>query len=181
MPSCTLLSPLPKILGDRDRIGQLLVNLISNGVKYNQSSDPYVEVGAIAAAGNGSGGADSAAASSNVTIYVKDNGIGIEPQFHSTIFQLFRRLHPHDEYEGTGVGLSICAKIVQAHGGRIWVESVARSRLDFFHQLATESVADASSEELTSKPSPVVSGVAAGRVVRDEDSDCRFSYPPGRR
>jgi PAS domain S-box-containing protein len=78
--------PLPKILGDRDRIGQLLVNLISNGVKYNKSLVPYVEVGA---AGNGIYDGDSAAAGSDVTIYVKDNGIGIEPQFHSTIFSFF--------------------------------------------------------------------------------------------
>ncbi len=124
--------PLPKILGDRDRIGQLLINLISNGIKYNQGSAPYVEVGVIAAAGNGSDELDSAAAGSTVTIYVKDNGIGIEPQFHSMIFQLFRRLHSQDEYEGTGVGLSICGKIVQAHGGRIWVESAPGRGSTFF-------------------------------------------------
>jgi len=127
--------PLPKILGDRDRIGQLLVNLISNGIKYNNSLVPYVEVGAIAAAESGSEGSDSAASSSKVTIYVKDNGIGIEPQFHSAIFQLFRRLHPQDEYEGTGVGLSICGKIAQAHGGRIWVESAPGSGSTFFISL----------------------------------------------
>jgi len=127
--------PLPKILGDRDRIGQLLINLISNGIKYNKSLVPYVEVGAIAAAGNGSDEGDSAAAGSTATIYVKDNGIGIEAQFHSTIFQLFRRLHPQDEYEGTGVGLSICGKIVQAHGGRIWVESSPGRGSTFFIRL----------------------------------------------
>ncbi len=127
--------PLPRIVGDRDRIGQLLVNLISNGIKYNKSLVPYVEVGAIAAADNGLDDGDSAAAGSNVTIYVKDNGIGIEPQFHSTIFQLFRRLHSQDEYEGTGVGLSICGKIVQAHGGRIWVESAPGRGSTFFIRL----------------------------------------------
>jgi len=127
--------PLPRVLGDRDRVGQLLVNLISNGIKYNKSSAPYVEVGAVAASRNGSGEDDPAAAGSNVTIYVRDNGIGIEPQFHSTIFQLFRRLHPQEEYEGTGVGLSICGKIVQAHGGRIWVESAPGSGSTFFVRL----------------------------------------------
>jgi light-regulated signal transduction histidine kinase (bacteriophytochrome) len=124
--------PLPKILGDRDRIGQLLINLISNGIKYNESPVPYVEVGAIAAASKASDKGDRATAGPEATIYVKDNGIGIEPQFHSTIFQLFRRLHPQDEYEGTGVGLSICGKIVQAHGGRIWVESSPGQGSTFF-------------------------------------------------
>jgi PAS domain S-box-containing protein len=127
--------PLPKILGDRDRIGQLLVNLIGNGIKYNKSSVPYVEVGAVAAASNGSDEDASTASGSNVTIYVRDNGIGIEPQFHSAIFQLFRRLHPQDEYEGTGVGLSICGKIVQAHGGHIWVESSPGRGSTFFIRL----------------------------------------------
>jgi PAS domain S-box-containing protein len=128
-------SPLPKILGDRDRIGQLLANLIVNGIKYNKSSVPYVEVGAVAPAADGSDEGDAASASSNATIYVRDNGIGIEPQFHSTIFQLFRRLHTQDEYEGTGVGLSICGKIVQAHGGRIWVESSPGRGSTFFIRL----------------------------------------------
>lgn len=127
--------PLPKILGDRDRVGQLLANLIINGIKYNTSSAPYVEVGAIESAASESDEGDSGSATSKVTIYVKDNGIGIEPQFHSTIFQLFRRLHTQDEYEGTGVGLSICGKIVQAHGGRIWVESSPGSGSTFFIRL----------------------------------------------
>jgi PAS domain S-box-containing protein len=118
-----IVEPLPMILGDRDRVGQLLANLITNAIKYNNSTAPYVEVGATASAALGSGDGDSRSASAQVTIYVKDNGIGIEPQFHATVFQLFRRLHTQSEYEGTGVGLAICAKIVQAHGGRIWVES----------------------------------------------------------
>jgi PAS domain S-box-containing protein len=125
--------PLPLIWGDRDRIGQLLANLISNGIKYNQSPTPWVEVDATTQSGADS--PDDALEPNrdpDVTVSVKDNGIGIEPQFHGTIFQLFRRLHTHDEYDGTGAGLAICGKIVQAHGGRIWVESTLGQGATFF-------------------------------------------------
>jgi PAS domain S-box-containing protein len=104
--------PLPKVWGDRDRIGQLLANLVGNGLKYNQNPDPIVDVSAR-----------EDQEGRWVTLSVRDNGIGIEPQFHARIFQLFRRLHTREEYDGTGAGLAICQKIVQAHGGRIWVES----------------------------------------------------------
>jgi PAS domain S-box-containing protein len=104
--------PLPCVWGDRTRIGQLLGNLVSNGLKYNQGPAPRVEIGA--AASN-----DPAWA----TLFVRDNGIGIPPEFHGEIFRLFRRLHTREEFGGTGAGLAICQKIVQAHGGRIWVES----------------------------------------------------------
>ena len=104
--------PLPTLWGDRDRISQLMANLVGNGLKYNRSAEPRVEVGAL-----------NEESGPFVTIYVRDNGIGIEPQFHAKIFQLFRRLHTREEFEGTGAGLAICSKIVQAHGGRLWVES----------------------------------------------------------
>ena len=117
-------SPLPVVWGDPDRLGQLLANLVTNGLKYNMSPNPWVEIGAISNGGPGSAdpglGTDPG---EDATITVKDNGIGIDPQFHATIFQLFRRLHTREEFEGTGAGLAICSKIVQAHGGRLWVES----------------------------------------------------------
>jgi PAS domain S-box-containing protein len=106
--------PLPTVWGDRDRIGQLMANLITNGLKYNTKPDPWVEVAARP---------DDPEEPGWATIAVRDNGIGIDPQFHAKVFQLFRRLHTREEYEGTGAGLAICSKIVQAHGGRIWVES----------------------------------------------------------
>lgn len=115
---------LPTLWGDRDRIGQLLANLISNGLKYNQSAEPWVEVGTrVDEPGPW------------LTFYVRDNGIGIDPQFHTKIFQLFRRLHTREEYEGTGAGLAICSKIVHAHGGRIWVESEPNQGSTFFISL----------------------------------------------
>ncbi len=135
-PSSGSRAPLPPVWGDHDRIGQLLANLIGNAVKYNESSSPWVEVEAKTDVG-----ADSPDhphdnhLDPHVVIAIKDNGIGIEPEYHNTIFQLFRRLHTHDEYEGTGVGLAICNKIVQAHGGRIWVESTPGEGSTFFIRL----------------------------------------------
>jgi PAS domain S-box-containing protein len=116
--------PLPTVWGDRDRIGQLITNLVANGLKYNQSAHPWVEIGTL-----------TQESGSWVTIYFRDNGIGIDPQFHTKIFQLFRRLHTREEYEGAGAGLAICAKIVQAHGGRIWVESTQNQGATFFVSL----------------------------------------------
>lgn len=111
-------------MGDRDRISQLLANLISNGLKYNQSAAPWVEVGTL-----------DDEPGPWLTVYVRDNGIGIDPQFHTKIFQLFRRLHTREEYEGTGAGLAICSKIVHAHGGRIWIESEPNQGATFFISL----------------------------------------------
>jgi PAS domain S-box-containing protein len=130
--------PLPLVWGDRDRIGQLLANLIANGIKYNKGPNPWVEVNAIVEAGVDSPGLVGGSNPRNeVTISIRDNGIGIEPQFHATIFQLFRRLHTREEFEGTGAGLTICNKIVQAHGGRIWVESALGQGSTFFFRLQT--------------------------------------------
>jgi len=104
---------LPHVVGDPQLITQLLTNLVANGLKYNQSPAPQVVVGQ----------ADDDPGTGHAVIYVRDNGIGIAPENHENVFGLFRRLHGADRYEGTGAGLAICKKIVEAHGGRIWVES----------------------------------------------------------
>lgn len=135
---------LPKVWGDRNRIGQLLVNLIGNGIKYNKSARPCVKVDTVAAAAASlPEGKIDQSAECDVTISISDNGIGIDPQFHATIFQLFRRLHTQEEIEGTGVGLAICSKIVQAHGGRIWVESTLGAGATFFIRLRGKPTAAA--------------------------------------
>jgi PAS domain S-box-containing protein len=131
-----IVGPFRSVWGDRDRIGQLLSNLITNGIKYNQSLEPQVEIGVASTSATSTFGDDAdLQPGAEVTLYVKDNGIGIEPQFHATVFQLFRRLHTQDEYPGTGVGLAICSKIVHAHGGRIWVESAPGQGSTFFVRL----------------------------------------------
>jgi PAS domain S-box-containing protein len=133
--------PLPTLWGDRDRLGQLIANLIGNGLKYNQSDKPWVEVGTL-----------TQDPGPWVTIYIRDNGIGIDPQFHAKVFQLFRRLHTREEYEGTGAGLAICKKIVQAHGGRIWVESTPNEGATFFVSLKRYLRAKSPSSTSTSTP-----------------------------
>ncbi|MCB9852321.1 MAG: PAS domain S-box protein [Phycisphaerales bacterium] len=102
---------LPVVNGDSVLITQLLQNLIANAVKFvPKGCTPVIEVTL-----DRNGGTP--------TFGVKDNGIGIAPEFHERIFGAFRRLHRRDEYDGSGVGLSICRKVVERHNGRIWVES----------------------------------------------------------
>ncbi len=101
---------LPTVSGYQVRIRELFQNLICNALKYRGKEDPVVTVGCEQ---NDSG----------YTFFVRDNGEGIDPKFHQSIFKAFERLHTQDEIEGSGLGLSICSKIVEMHKGKIWVES----------------------------------------------------------
>jgi signal transduction histidine kinase len=103
---------LPVVEGDASQLGQLMQNLISNGLKFRRpDTPPVVRV-------SGAAGPEGWA-----VIRVADNGIGIEPQHRERIFRPFQRLHGRSEYEGSGMGLAICAKVVHRHGGEIRVES----------------------------------------------------------
>ena len=129
------LGPEGLLWGDPFRLHQLLANLVSNAVKYNQSAAPRVEIGTVDRLAEPDAGADETGAYQ--TFFVRDNGIGIDPRFHETVFQLFRRLHTLEEYEGSGVGLAICSKIVAAHRGRISVQSQPGNGSTFFVSLPT--------------------------------------------
>ena len=164
-----VISPLPRIWGDRARIRQLLANLISNGIKYNKSPDPWVEIkGDVGVVPDTPDAEGSPRPETDVTIAVTDNGIGIDPQFYTTIFQLFRRLHTRDEYDGTGVGLAICNKIVQAHGGQIWVESALDQGSTFFFKLRSRVSSPVTTLALSQAASASEYKAAASQVSEDE-------------
>ncbi len=116
---------LPIVVADPQRITQLLTNLVANGLKYNKNPQPKVVISQV-----WRGGDDRQA-----IICVRDNGIGIDPKYHQQIFGMFRRVNPEGEYEGTGVGLAICKRIVEVHGGRIWVESEPGNGAAFYFTL----------------------------------------------
>jgi PAS domain S-box-containing protein len=103
--------PLPSVLADEMQLTQLFQNLVGNAIKYQKSGIPRVHV---AAAKNGG---------ERWTFSVKDNGLGIDSQYFDKIFGMFQRLHKRDEFDGTGIGLAICKKIVERHGGSISVQS----------------------------------------------------------
>jgi signal transduction histidine kinase len=149
--------PLPTVTGDPERVTQLLSNLVGNGLKYNRSSSPEVVVGVVAEPAAKSDNGDPAGF---VTVYVRDNGIGIEPQYHEQIFRLFRRLHRREDYEGTGAGLAICKKIVEAHGGRIWVESQGGQGAVFYFTLPR--TAPPSGGPVLREPGPALANGAHG-------------------
>lgn len=113
----------PKVTCDSIRISEVFSNLISNAVKYSKKDvRPVIELGC-------SDKGDF------YEFYVRDNGIGIEKQYHEKVFQIFQRLHAKDEYEGTGAGLTIVKKIVENHGGKIWVDSEPGKGTTFYFTL----------------------------------------------
>jgi light-regulated signal transduction histidine kinase (bacteriophytochrome) len=102
---------LPSVRADETQMIQLFQNLIGNGIKFRGDKVQLVKI-------------TSERSGDDWVIHISDNGIGIEPQYFDQVFIIFNRLHLRDEYPGTGLGLALCKKIVERHGGRIWLESI---------------------------------------------------------
>jgi len=110
---------LPTVRGDEMQLIQLFQNLMANAIKFHGPEPPQIQV--------------SAAKNGREWVFaVKDNGIGIAPEHQERIFSIFQRLHQRSEYPGTGIGLAMCKKIVERHGGRIWVESQVGAGSTFY-------------------------------------------------
>jgi light-regulated signal transduction histidine kinase (bacteriophytochrome) len=101
--------PMPRVQADRPLLQMALVNLVSNAVKFTGTrKKPKIEIGCIP------GG------SHETTVFIRDNGVGFDPQYSTKIFEVFQRLHSQSDFEGTGIGLANVQRIIQRHGGRAW-------------------------------------------------------------
>jgi len=118
---------LPTLIADESQLSQLLQNLISNAIKFQNESPPIVHI--------------EAQQQEHCWLFsVKDNGIGIDPESSSRIFDVFQRLHTREAYPGTGIGLAICKKIVERHGGKIWVQSQPEEGSTFYFTLPLSDI-----------------------------------------
>ena|GEM_PF-739354 len=115
---------VPIVRADEDQMVRLIQNLIENAIKYRREETPQIYISAEKQNGN-------------FVFSVKDNGIGIDPQYLDRIFTIFKRLHTHEEYEGTGIGLTIAQRIVHQHGGEIWAESESDKGSTFHFTIPT--------------------------------------------
>lgn len=117
---------LPAVLGVRPEPTQVIQNLLSNAIKYRGQAAPEIVIG----------GAEEP---TQWKFYISDNGIGIDSRFFDKIFVIFQRLHNESETKGTGIGLAICKKIVESHGGKIWVESTPEVGSTFHYYQQTDT------------------------------------------
>ena len=114
--------PLPTVMADATQMVQLFQNLISNAIKFRRDEPPHIHI--------------SAQRKGDDWVFsVKDNGIGISPEFKDRLFQIFQREYAASKYPGTGIGLAICKRIAERHSGRIWVESEVGKGSTFYFTL----------------------------------------------
>jgi light-regulated signal transduction histidine kinase (bacteriophytochrome) len=113
---------LPTVLGDESQLVQLFQNLLGNAIKFRSNDTPKVHVGVEET-------------EEDWVYSVRDNGIGIDTKYAERIFTVFQRLHAREEYPGTGIGLAVAKKIVERHGGRIWVDSAPAKGSTFYFTL----------------------------------------------
>lgn len=137
--------PLPTVRANAIRLSLVFQNLIDNALKFCDSAPPRVHIWAEPRR-------------SAWLFAVRDNGIGIEPQYAERIFAMFERLHTHAEYPGTGMGLTLCKKIVEQHGGRIWMESTPGKGSSFFFTVSANKEKGAGDEARPSLVPAVASG-----------------------
>lgn len=139
----TLVVPrrLPAILCDRARCREIFTNLFSNALKYNESVNKTIEVGALVPGHPARPVGAPAEASGETIYYVRDNGIGIDPSHFEQVFKMFKRLHGRDEYGGgTGAGLPIVKRLVERHGGQIWPDSALGAGTTMYFTLSAREV-----------------------------------------
>lgn len=159
---------LPTVMADVTQLTQLLRNLISNGIKYCSSETPHVHVSAEQIQG-----AEEDETEPAWRFSVRDNGIGIAPNQYKRIFLMFQRLHHRSEYPGTGIGLAICQKIVERHGGRIWVESQPGNGSTFYFTIpTTQKEKSKMSQENSSNPT---AGAVNILLVEDNPGDVELT------
>jgi light-regulated signal transduction histidine kinase (bacteriophytochrome) len=115
-------APLPVVLADEGQIGQLLLNLMSNALKFRGATPLRIAITA-------------SFAEDRWQLAVRDNGIGVDMQYCDRIFDMFQRLHERGKYDGSGIGLAIAKRIVERHGGRIWLESALGAGATFHFTL----------------------------------------------
>jgi light-regulated signal transduction histidine kinase (bacteriophytochrome) len=133
-------TPLPTVLGDATQLTQLFQNFVGNAIKFRGNKPAVIHVSAqrtdtAPAPDPGRPSAIPHRQSPEWLFAVRDEGIGIEKQYFDRIFVIFQRLHTREEYPGTGIGLAVCKKIVERHGGRIWLESAPGQGSTFFFTL----------------------------------------------